>query len=339
MSLPRVSVVVPAYNYGRYVAEALESVLTQDYPLELLSVIVVDDGSTDDTAAVVHGFAQRYPDTVRLVRQPNSGPEATVNRGLAEADGELLALLDADDAWLPGKLRAQVQMLQADPALGLVFGDSVPVDGEGAPHDRPTILHWMRDNHPVPRRAAARILFSNEALASTILMRRELARPVPGEIPIADWWLTLQAALASEIDWVREPVMRYRMHTTNRGSGRHAGVGASANPRVFLRDMIFKLRVLRMIDLTVFTPPELSYIWAGVEDTALQALSAAGTYYLDLTGQVELDDARAAALVELADAEADPRTAARLLFESLVWNPYGLGIRSRLDAVAGQNLA
>jgi glycosyltransferase involved in cell wall biosynthesis len=113
---PLVSVVVPVWNGEAYLGEALDSVLAQDYgPLE---VVVVDDGSTDGSAAV----AARYGDPVRCVRQANQGPAAARNRGLAESRGALLAFLDADDRWLPGKLTRQVAWLAGEPGVDVVTG-------------------------------------------------------------------------------------------------------------------------------------------------------------------------------------------------------------------------
>ncbi|MBK1727351.1 hypothetical protein CKO13_10045 [Halorhodospira neutriphila] len=109
------SVVIPAFNCAEYIAEALESVLQQrPRPLE---VIVVDDGSTDDTAAVVHAFGQ----PVRYLRLPGSGNGAGAarNAGLRASRGEYIAFLDADDVWLPGKLEAQLRLMASRPQFRL----------------------------------------------------------------------------------------------------------------------------------------------------------------------------------------------------------------------------
>jgi glycosyltransferase involved in cell wall biosynthesis len=108
---PLVSVIIPVYNGAAYLAEALASVFAQDYPA--LEVIVVDDGSTDESGAVARSFpAARYH------RQPNGGVAQARNAGVAAASGAFLAFLDQDDRWLPGKLRAQVGRMVADPFLG-----------------------------------------------------------------------------------------------------------------------------------------------------------------------------------------------------------------------------
>ena len=104
---PLVSVIIATFNRGWILSEAVDSVLSQDYaPFEL---IVIDDGSTDDTAAILNDYADSR---LRVHFQPNRGVSAARNRGIAQSAGELIAFLDSDDLWLPGKLSAQVQFFQ-----------------------------------------------------------------------------------------------------------------------------------------------------------------------------------------------------------------------------------
>jgi glycosyltransferase involved in cell wall biosynthesis len=112
---PRISVIVPVFNGADYVAEALESIRRQTLPVT--EVIVVDDGSTDASADIAarHSF-------VTLVRRKHSGINATLNCGLEEATGDLIAFLDQDDRWLPEKSSLQVAALRSSPALDFVFG-------------------------------------------------------------------------------------------------------------------------------------------------------------------------------------------------------------------------
>jgi glycosyltransferase involved in cell wall biosynthesis len=113
MTPPLISCIVPVFNGERYVKEALDSILAQTYrPLE---VLVADDGSTDETAAVV----TPYGAPVRYLSQPNAGPAAARNLGLCAARGEFVAFLDADDLWHPEKLALQMARFQARPELDL----------------------------------------------------------------------------------------------------------------------------------------------------------------------------------------------------------------------------
>lgn len=112
---PLVSVIVPAYNDAAFIGAAIESALAQDYPR--LEVIVVDDGSTDETVSKAAGYGER----VRVIEQRNSGAAVARNRGMEAARGELIAFLDADDFWLAGKIRTQVEHLQRHPDIGAVY--------------------------------------------------------------------------------------------------------------------------------------------------------------------------------------------------------------------------
>ena len=112
---PLVSVIIPTYNGACFLAQTIESVLAQTYPS--LEVLVVDDGSTDATWAITAGYGPR----VRYVRQANAGTAAARNRGVAEARGQYIALLDHDDLWLPHKLERQLPVFADDPAIGVVF--------------------------------------------------------------------------------------------------------------------------------------------------------------------------------------------------------------------------
>lgn len=111
-----VSVVIPAYNAERFLAEAIDSVLSQAHGS--LEVIVVDDGSTDGTA----GVARNYDSRLRLLQQPNRGIGSARNAGVDAASGELLAFLDADDIWTDGALEARLALLESQPGLHGVFG-------------------------------------------------------------------------------------------------------------------------------------------------------------------------------------------------------------------------
>ncbi|MCA9271314.1 MAG: glycosyltransferase family 2 protein, partial [Planctomycetales bacterium] len=132
-NLPTISVVIPTFNCAGYIGRALDSVFSQDYaPLE---VIIVDDGSTDDTIAAL----EPYNDRIRLLRQANAGSAAARNAGLAQATGEFVALLDADDWFLPNKFHTQAAMLAADPSLAAVHSGWRIVDEDGS---------WRKDVEP-----------------------------------------------------------------------------------------------------------------------------------------------------------------------------------------------
>ncbi|HEY3319528.1 MAG TPA: glycosyltransferase [Planctomycetota bacterium] len=112
--VPRISVVVPTFNYGRFLPEALASVFRQT--LAPCEVIVVDDGSTDNTPEVIAAYGER----VVFLQQKNQGPSAARNEGIRRATGEWVAFLDADDVWFPTRLEMQSKCLHENPCVGLI---------------------------------------------------------------------------------------------------------------------------------------------------------------------------------------------------------------------------
>jgi len=121
-----VSVIIPTYNRSHIVCSAIDSVIAQDYPE--IEILVIDDGSTDDTREVM---ARIYGDNpkVRYLPKRNGGVSSARNLGIRESRGEFIAFLDADDTWLPGKLRLQLECLRALPEAGMVWTDMAAVDG------------------------------------------------------------------------------------------------------------------------------------------------------------------------------------------------------------------
>jgi len=125
---PKVSVIIPAYNCGLLVEEALESVRRQTW--QNFEVIVVDDGSTDDTWRVLQDAAAKW-DKVRAIRAEHKGLAAARNRAIAEMRGQYIALLDADDLWTPDKLQRCMDFLEAHPELSIVYTPMAPFKGKG----------------------------------------------------------------------------------------------------------------------------------------------------------------------------------------------------------------
>lgn len=116
-----VSVIIPTYNYAKFLPEAIDSVLNQTY--QDVEIIIVDDGSTDNTKEIVGNYIQKYPNKVRYLYQKNQGPGAASNKGIIESKGEFIAILGADDIWLPEKLKMQMDLFEEFPVLGFVHTD------------------------------------------------------------------------------------------------------------------------------------------------------------------------------------------------------------------------
>ncbi|HEY4439453.1 MAG TPA: glycosyltransferase family 2 protein [Candidatus Elarobacter sp.] len=123
--LPLVTVVTPSFNQGRFIAETIESVLSQDYPN--VEYIIVDGASTDDTAEVV----ARYGDRLTFISEPDNGQSEAINKGFALARGRYVAWINSDDIFLPGAISAAVDAFRANPDAGAIYGDGYQIDERG----------------------------------------------------------------------------------------------------------------------------------------------------------------------------------------------------------------
>lgn len=315
--VPRVSVLMPAHNYERYVAEALESALGQDYPPEDFEIVVVDDGSTDRTAEIIAELADANPGRIKLIRQPNSGQIKTVERVRAEARGELLAFLDADDVWLPSKLSRQVELFDAHPRVALVFCDMNTIDATG----KVVKQSLYEPGEPDLNRLYARVLRSNIVYNSSLVIRAEVFRDAPDSIVDWDWWLTLCAHEVGEYAYIADPLALYRQH------GANMLLGATGNQLLALRrrQLRFQLGTFRSLDLSSLTAADLADIWGGAEWFVGTAVQAAGSFFVDLVGVSDDDREHATAIrarAETAAAQGDWRHAAELWLRALAWDPY-----------------
>jgi glycosyltransferase involved in cell wall biosynthesis len=219
---PLVSVIMPAYNTSRYIREAIDSVLDQDYGNKEL--IVIDDGSTDGTLDIVRS----YGDRLQLITQQNQGSAVARNAGLAAACGEYIAFLDSDDVWLPGKLSLQVRYLQDHPDIGMIYARwqvwKPGADGRFSPAasmvgelaageslaDGPGVVDeqsgWLYN----------RLLFTSLLHTITVLARRELVETV-GRFNADlkrgqdyDYWL--RTSRVTEIRQLDRVLALYRVH-------------------------------------------------------------------------------------------------------------------------------
>ncbi len=178
-----VSVVIPTYNRARFLGAAVASVRAQTWPC--MEIVIVDDGSTDNTSEVV----AKLGEGIRYVVQPNSGPAAARNRGILEAQGDLIGFLDTDDRWLAGKIAGQIAILQRDPAVVLVGADMAIEDETGqvqvpSNFERRGLQAFFAslDGRPVPE-APRRLLDLNFINTSTVLVYREVLQALNGFDP------------------------------------------------------------------------------------------------------------------------------------------------------------
>jgi len=222
---PQVTVLIDTYNYGQYVDTAIESVLAQDFPAEQMEILVVDDGSTDDTRARVGKYAGR----VKYIWKENGGQASAFNRGLAEARGELIFLLDADDYWRPGKLRRVADLFAEHPKARMIYHRYEELDEASG---KVSVLAAPIISGSLPERKVDLISYWIYPTSTLAFRRESIAQllPVPEGLKIqADAYLAALVVFLGPVLGVAEPLTIYRLHGKNlfHGSG-----GARENERI-----------------------------------------------------------------------------------------------------------
>ncbi|HEX2274960.1 MAG TPA: glycosyltransferase family 2 protein [Acidimicrobiales bacterium] len=296
--------VVPAYNAASFVSAAVESVLAQTY--EPVECVVVDDGSTDATSTVVAGFGSR----VRCIRKANGGVASARNTGLADARGEFVAFLDADDTWVPHKLERQMELFRSAPSTGLVYSGIAVVDE----HLRPV---GTIDPAPV-----------DVALRNTLLLEQPFATGVgsTGVLPArvlreiggfderlstsADCDLVCRVAIRYPLACCPEPLAHYRSHPSQ----------MSLNVEVFEHDMRI---ILRKLFFEMDLPVELA---------SLRRRAYANMYFNLAAGYLLQGKRRKGARYLCAAAINEPRRTG-----SLLWRRVRFGPRPRPFATASSS--
>lgn len=213
--MPKVSVIIPSYNCERYIAQTLNSVLNQSY--KDIEIIVVDDGSSDRTREIVASFGP----SVQLIAQANAGRCAARNRGISQAVGEYICLLDHDDYWFPDKLARQVEQFQLHPEVGAIYSPFILWNGDND------------DHFPEPERFDLTVypdgtdadfsgwiyhlfLIDIYALTSAIMFRAEVFRKCgvyDESLPYSeDWDVLLRVAREYPFIKLYRPATLYRQH-------------------------------------------------------------------------------------------------------------------------------
>jgi len=211
------TIVIPVFNGETTLREAIDSALAQTY--SAFEVLVVDDGSTDGSAEIVHSYDD---ERLRMVQQENGGLNSARNTGIRHARGDLIGLLDADDLWAPTKLEKQVRHLQSDPAIGLSFAGSWMIDLDGVP----TGLQQTPQTKGV---TSADLLYRNPVgNGSTPVMRREMLEQISHPHPVKghkcwfdeglrqstdiECWIRLSLQTGWKIEGIDEPLTGYRVN-------------------------------------------------------------------------------------------------------------------------------
>jgi glycosyltransferase involved in cell wall biosynthesis len=211
MKAPLFTVLIDTYNYGEFIEEAVSSALAQDFPVEEREILVVDDGSTDDTQERL----RKYGEAIRYLRKPNGGQASAFDFGFDHARGQILALLDADDVWLPEKLKRVHEEFKRYPEAGMVYHrvhlwngsddiseDSyfIPVSGN-VTESKHALLQY-------PMVGTSCLAFRREALQKLL--------PVPESLRFqADAYLTALIIFVAEVAALPEFLGKYRLHGAN----------------------------------------------------------------------------------------------------------------------------
>jgi len=242
--LPLVSVGVIAHDQGRFVEEALESVVASDYPR--LQLLVLDDGSRDGTDAAVRRWIAAHPgvDAIHVRHETARGLGATLNEAVRLARGELLTGLAADDVLLPEGIRARVDYLRAHPEKLAVFADAEVMDGDGRPlHGSAIEGHYERFGCKRGELLREELLPFSLAFHWAIpgpvfLCRREsfdIVGPYDEALVTEDFDMYLRLAAIGKLGFLDRSVARYRVHAGSMTSTRHARMLADAARAARLR--------------------------------------------------------------------------------------------------------
>jgi glycosyltransferase involved in cell wall biosynthesis len=211
MKVPFFTVLIDTYNYGHYVEEAVSSALAQDFPPEQREILVVDDGSTDDTAARLRKFGN----AIRYLQKPNGGQASAFNFGFEYARGEVIALLDADDVWLPEKLRHVYEAFQQNPAAGVLYHRLYWWDGA---NETAADRYFVAVSGRVPESRGGLLQYPMASTSCLAFRRAALEKllPVPETLRSqADAYLTALIIFVAPVVASPEYLGKYRLHATN----------------------------------------------------------------------------------------------------------------------------
>ena len=208
--MPRVSVIIPTYNCAQFLGRTIESAFKQTY--RDFEIIVVDDGSTDETKSVVTS----YGTSLRYIHQPNQGASVARNVAVSQSSGEFIAYLDADDVWNPEKLARQIEYLDAHPACGFVHTEVSVIDEQ----DHMVYLRFNQETgRAVPQGRCLRdVLMRSHIQTLTVVERRrsfEEAGSFDLRLPVAQDYLhwILVVLHGYEVGYLPDPLGQYRWRT------------------------------------------------------------------------------------------------------------------------------
>lgn len=218
---PTLDILMAVYNNAEYIGEQLQSLIKQSHPH--FHIIARDDCSSDNSVAIIQAFSAKYPGKITLIEgKKNLGARGNFAALLLESRADYLMFCDADDVWLSMKVEESLSLIQKNEKIYgketplLVHSDLTVVD-KHLNTLSPSFWHYSKLN-PKLGNQLNRLLPQNVITGCTILMNRslaELAKPIPNEAIMHDWWIGLVAAALGHIDYLKKPTLLYRQHGKN----------------------------------------------------------------------------------------------------------------------------
>ncbi len=218
-----VSIIIPTYNRSQLIVDTLESVRAQSYsPIE---IIVIDDGSTDDTSNVVSVWKKEhsYTHLTLLSLEKNVGKSAAVNKAIACSSGEYLMILDSDDLLFPDAINHEVDFLSRFPEVGAVFGNAYVLrDNKKTQEPYGNLFTHMEEFTDLQQVYGDLLLRCNAIVASTVLMQRDVIRSVgdfnPAQHYVHDWDYWIRISHQSRIGYINKQILYYRIQSPGSSS-------------------------------------------------------------------------------------------------------------------------
>jgi glycosyltransferase involved in cell wall biosynthesis len=214
-NLPLVSVIVPTFNHGRFIGPALESFFRQTYPEEKREIIVVDDGSTDNTPEVL----KKYGQNILHIRQEHRGIASARNAGISYARGEIITFLDSDDLWYEERLQKVVERFIENPRVGIVYHPIELIDGDGVTIKKDFYAAFGYEaglNGWVGNEMASGRIFSG---GSSFAFRRDIVSilsPLPEDVRRGvDYYMTVISSCYTPAEYIPQILGKYRLHADN----------------------------------------------------------------------------------------------------------------------------
>jgi glycosyltransferase involved in cell wall biosynthesis len=240
----RITALIDTYNCAHFIEEAIDSVLAQDFPPELMEILVVDDGSADNTADRI----RKYGDRIQYLRKSNGGQASALNFGITRARGEIVAFLDGDDYWLPDKLRRVAAEFEKHPEAGMVYHDFFCKQGTMPDLVPATGLAgfsgFLADNRKT-------FLAYDLYPTATLAFRRNVLQrllPIPERLIVqADAHLSACVIFVAPIVFIDQPMTVYRVHAENMWN---CALNTPPGRNIFEGDLADKARMQRRVSTT-----------------------------------------------------------------------------------------